>query len=753
MENFPITFKKILLAIGIVGCFHAAYAQQPVVQSQVVGNNVFIDIDPYALKANLDTLFAQGTASSAALGALTWADVLDNGTSPGIDVDFFGFDLTGLGEVVASGTLAADSLTLNKDAVVTGRLTLGNVATFADSLKVNGVVEFADSLRVVRSVSMGNQLFVTGVTSLGDSLHVVGNVDLDALFNVDGAATFGSSLRAAGVATFEDSLRVAGVAIMEDSINVAGNAHLLQDLRVDGDVNFGSSLTVMGEAAFSDTVNFSAPALFADSASFAGNVSMAGALSVSSLSINGVTIPAMDDTDDLPEGSTNLYFTDSRARAAMSGGTGVTITSGSIAIGQSVGTSDDVTFDEIAADSISASGSLTVAGRVTLSDSLHVSSGAVFQSTLVADSIHVTDVINGRVGSLSNHDTDGLNEGSTNLYFTDSRARAAMSGGTGVTITSGSIAIGQSVGTTDDVTFDEIAADSISASGSLTVAGRVTLSDSLHVSSGAVFQSTLVADSIVSSGLSLNGGVRIQDGNQAVGKVLTSDAQGNATWQAATSPYTAGTGVDVTSNVISIGQAVGTTDDVTFDDLNVDSVMTAAFRLQNGTQGLDYILTSDANGNARWKESAAAKSPVFGVFNPTAPINPINSADYCTGAYIDLPSGSWAVNIGLIMQVSAAHTGGYWVRTQLSTDCAAITPPTYITGGPTMVAGVKSSHSPFGFLTGTIMVNNTGTSTQRLYLWRTNCAAEGGADPNYTLVHFARGVFGEDFIYAMPMNN
>lgn len=644
MENFTITFKKILLAFGIVGCFHAAYAQQPVVQSQALGNKVFIDIDPYALKANLDTLFAQGTTSSAALGALTWADVLDNGTSPGIDVDFFGFDLTGLGEVVASGTLAADSLTLNKDAVVTGRLTLGNVATFADSLKVNGVVEFADSLRVVRSVSMGNQLFVTGVTSLGDSLHVVGNVDLDALFNVDGAATFGSSLRAAGVATFEDSLRVAGVAIMEDSINVAGNAHLLQDLRVDGDVNFGSSLTVMGEAAFSDTVNFSAPALFADSASFAGNVSMAGALSVSSLSINGVTIPAMDDTDDLPEGSTNLYFT-------------------------------------------------------------------------------------------------------------DSRARAAMSGGTGVTITSGSIAIGQSVGTTDDVTFDEIAADSISASGSLTVAGRVTLSDSLHVSSGAVFQSTLVADSIVSSGLSLNGGVRIQDGNQAVGKVLTSDAQGNATWQAATSPYTAGTGVDVTSNVISIGQAVGTTDDVTFDDLDVDSVRTAAFRLQNGTQGANYILSSDANGNASWKESAAAKSPVFGVFNPTAPIMPINSADYCTGAYIDLPSGSWAVNIGLIMQVSAAHTGGYWVRTLLSTDCAAFTPPTYITGGPKMVAGVKSSHTTFGFLTGTIMVNNTGTSTQRFYLWRSASWAESGADPNLTLVNFATGTFGEDYIYAMPMNN
>jgi hypothetical protein len=70
-----------------------------------------------------------------------------------------------------------------------------------------------------------------------------------------------------------------------------------------------------------------------------------------------------------------------------------------------------------------------------------------------------------------------------------------------------------------------------------------------------------------------------------------------------------------------------------------------------------------------------------------------------------------------------------------------------------MVAGTLSSHSPYGFLSGVIMVDNTGTSTQRLYLWRANCVAAAGADPNLTLQNFAQGIFGEDFIYAMPMNN
>ena len=90
------------------------------------------------------------------------------------------------------------------------------------------------------------------------------------------------------------------------------------------------------------------------------------------------------DTDELPEGTINLYFTDTRARAAIdvidaggdgslsynvstgditytgpsasevrahfTAGTGVSITSGQIAIGQAVATTDSVTFDDVAVD-------------------------------------------------------------------------------------------------------------------------------------------------------------------------------------------------------------------------------------------------------------------------------------------------------------------------------------------------------------------------------------------------------------------
>ena len=62
---------------------------------------------------------------------------------------------------------------------------------------------------------------------------------------------------------------------------------------------------------------------------------------------------------------------------------------------------------------------------------------------------------------LSNNTTDDLSEGATNLYYTDARVQAAITGGTGVQISNGVVSIGQDVATTADVTFDNITATTI----------------------------------------------------------------------------------------------------------------------------------------------------------------------------------------------------------------------------------------------------------------------------------------------------
>ena len=118
--------------------------------------------------------------------------------------------------------------------------------------------------------------------------------------------------------------------------------------------------------------------------------------------------------------------------------------------------------------------------------------------------------LTGTVSNISNHTTDALSEGSTNLYYSDSRSRGAVSaidaggdgsfgydsttgaftytgpsptevrahfsGGTGVTITNGSVAIGQAVNTNSNVQFNNITID-----GNLTVNGTTSTINSTTI--------------------------------------------------------------------------------------------------------------------------------------------------------------------------------------------------------------------------------------------------------------------------------
>lgn len=99
--------------------------------------------------------------------------------------------------------------------------------------------------------------------------------------------------------------------------------------------------------------------------------------------------------------------------------------------------------------------------------------------------------VQGTVSSITNHNTNFLGEGTdnrvgesvpgardggNNRYFTEARARASFSEGTGVGITSGGqISIGQTVGTTSDVTFNNInSAGRILCEGDVTAFGTIS---------------------------------------------------------------------------------------------------------------------------------------------------------------------------------------------------------------------------------------------------------------------------------------
>lgn len=112
---------------------------------------------------------------------------------------------------------------------------------------------------------------------------------------------------------------------------------------------------------------------------------------------------AASSTDDLTEGSNNLYFTDERAQDAIgnaiTGGTQTNIT---------------VTYDD-------ANGVYNFVAENGVADS------TTDDLTEGANNLYYTDA---RVNAvIAASDTDDLSEGSNNLYYTDSRARSAVSSG------------------------------------------------------------------------------------------------------------------------------------------------------------------------------------------------------------------------------------------------------------------------------------------------------------------------------------
>ena len=182
---------------------------------------------------------------------------------------------------------------------------------------------------------------------------------------------------------------------------------------------------------------------------------------------------AAADTDDVAEGSTNLYFTNARAVAALSGADTDDVTEG--ASNQYFTTArarSSVSVTDAGGDGSlsynSTTGVITYTGPSAAEVRAHFSAGTgitISSGTIAADdSVMATKAyVDSQVQSKDalselSGTTDDVTEGSTNLYYTDARAQAAITGGTGVTVAGGVVSVGQSVGTADNVSFANVVA-------------------------------------------------------------------------------------------------------------------------------------------------------------------------------------------------------------------------------------------------------------------------------------------------------
>lgn len=110
--------------------------------------------------------------------------------------------------------------------------------------------------------------------------------------------------------------------------------------------------------------------------------------------------------------------------------------------------------------------------------------------------------------NLSSFTSDDISEGASRLYFTDARARNAISGGTGVTYdnSTGVISLGQAVETTSNPTFADL-----TLTGDLVVQGTTTTINTQELN---IADNNIVLNSDLTTAPTQNAGIEIERGNQ-----------------------------------------------------------------------------------------------------------------------------------------------------------------------------------------------------------------------------------------------
>lgn len=177
----------------------------------------------------------------------------------------------------------------------------------------------------------------------------------------------------------------------------------------DGSGNATSIVAIAGAGAF---------ATLATNQTISGDKTFTGAVALGSALVTGLV------TSDISEGS-NLYYTDTRARGAVSvtdaGG------DGSLSYNSSTGV---ITYTGPSAAEVRAHLSATTASGITYNSSTGVVALSSIPNSSLANSSVTVNSTSVDLGSSITLDTDDIGEGSSNFYFTTARARSAISAAT-----------------------------------------------------------------------------------------------------------------------------------------------------------------------------------------------------------------------------------------------------------------------------------------------------------------------------------
>lgn len=382
---------------------------------RVYGNSVidgtvnYAGIQTYTEKARFNN------SSDATSATNNGASIFTSGGLAVTKKAFIGNDLD-----VGGGNFTVDGPTGNSTVAGTMGIT---GATTLTSLTASGVADLQSTLTLGGNFSINTNKFVvassTGNTDIAGALDVTGTTELGVL-NADNNVDFsGTSI---------------AISNSNSTTNVSGIMRILKSSDSTGYNNTSAAFYTAGGASISKRLNVGGNFMVGGSGGVKttitatnGNISTDGTLNVAQATTIGGTLGVTGqitgnltgdvtgtatnaDNIDITNTNNNTTFYPMFA-SANTGHTGAFVDSQNLTYNPFSNTLSVTNF--VSTTNFEVQGNLNVTGTITF-----------FQS---------------QVGSIANHDTDDLTEGSTNLYFTeervDDRVANLISGGTGISAT------------------------------------------------------------------------------------------------------------------------------------------------------------------------------------------------------------------------------------------------------------------------------------------------------------------------------